>query len=270
MATDGMMIFVLLLCAAALGSFANVLVYRLPLQMMRGEAGVDVDVKAFNIAVPASHCPSCQTPLKWWQNIPLMSFCLLRGHCAYCHASIGWRYFWVELGTVLLAALCLWHFGVSAMALAAFGFAYVLWVLSWIDVQHRLLPDVLTLGLLWGGLLLKAWFAPWMLVDAVLGAVFGYLLLWLPYVLYLKWRGVVGLGLGDCKLLAAVGAWLGWAQVPSVALWASMLGLLYGVLHFLWRRPLGERLGAVQIPFGPFISVASVLVALWSSLAIGA
>lgn len=267
-AGDAFIVLIALLCAAALGSFANVLVYRLPLQIL-SEQGAQTQGAAFNIAVPASHCPACQTPLKWWQNVPLVSFVLLRGRCAFCYAAIPWRYFWIELGVVLWAALCLWRFGVGGMALAAFAFGYMLWVLSWIDAQHRLLPDVLTLGLLWSGLLLKAWFAPWTLADALFGAVLGYALLWLPYIAYLKWRGVVGLGLGDCKLLAAVGACLGWASVPSIVLWASLLGLIYGVLHFVGQRQNAGYLGAVQIPFGPFISTATVLIMLWPSLVIG-
>lgn len=267
-AGDAFITLMALLCAAALGSFANVLVYRLPLQILSDTDG-QTHGSVFNIAVPASHCPACQTPLKWWQNVPLVSFVLLRGRCAFCHAAIPWCYFWIELGTVLWAMLCLWRFGVGGMALAAFGFGYVLWVLSWIDARHYVLPDVLTLGLLWSGLLLKAWFAPWTLADAVFGAVLGYALLWLPYAVYLKWRGVVGLGLGDCKLLAAVGACLGWMPVPSVALWASILGLIYGGLLFVGRRHNTERLGAVQIPFDPFIAAASVLVVLWPSLVIG-
>lgn len=260
---DVIIIVFVILCAAVLGSFANVLVYRLPLQILKPDHQSN---GSFNIAVPSSHCPSCQTPLKWWHNIPLLSFILLRGRCAFCQAAIGWRYFWIELGTVALAVACMWLFGVSTMALAAFAFVYILWVLSWIDAQHGLLPDVLTLGLLISGLLLKVWFTPWALLDAVFGAALGYALLWLPYMFYLKWRGVVGLGLGDCKLLAAVGAWLGWAFIPMVALVASVLGLSYGVLLFVRSRSesmLG--LGAVQIPFGPFIAIASVVVALGSS-----
>ena len=258
----GFNLFFVLLCAASFGSFANVLIYRLP-RMLFGEK---THQAVFNIAVPASFCPHCQRTLKWWHNIPLLSFILLRGRCAFCQAAIGWRYVWIELGTVALAVACIWLFGVSTMALAAFAFVYILWVLSWIDAQHRLLPDVLTLGLLVSGLLLKVWFTPWALLDAVFGAALGYALLWLPYMFYLKWRGVVGLGLGDCKLLAAVGAWLGWAFIPMVALVASVLGLSYGVLLFVRSRSESMvGFGAVQIPFGPFIAIASVVVALGSS-----
>lgn len=256
-----------LLCATAFGSFANVLVYRLPLQILRSEAALQETDSTFNIAVPASHCPSCQTPLKWRHNIPLLSFVFLKGRCAFCHAVIPARYFWIELGTIALAYACLWLWGVNAAALMVFAVLYVLWVLIWIDALYRLLPDVLTLGLLWAGLLVRASLAPASLADAVLGAALGYVLLWLPYAVYLQWRGEVGLGLGDAKLLAAIGAWLGVLVVPYVLLLGSVLGLIYGVAQFACRRlRAGERqrLGGVQIAFGPFIIVAAIAVALWN------
>lgn len=268
---DGFAWFWLLLCAAALGSFANVLVYRLPLQIVRVFDEVDLTKGGVNIAVPASYCPSCHTSLKWWQNIPLMSFILLKGHCAFCHAPIPRRYFWIELGTVLIAIVCLLLFGVGVKALTLFILLYGLWVLSWIDALYQLLPDVLTLGLLWVGLLLRAWFASMSLGDAVWGAALGYVLLYLPHVLYLKWRGEVGLGLGDAKLLAAVGAWLGLTHVPMVLLLACVAGLVYGCVRFLGRAHATYctesqdlvDLRRVRIPFGPFISMAATLIALW-------
>ena len=265
MAADWLSYFLLLLCAAALGSFANVLVYRLPLQILHEHTD---GREPFNIAVPASHCPSCQTPLRWWHNVPLVSFILLKGRCAFCHASIPRRYFWIELGAVLIAAVCLSLLGIGVKALALFVFLYGLWVLSWIDALHQLLPDVLTLGLLWMGLLLRAWLAPMSLGDAVWGAALGYVLLYLPHVLYLKWRGEVGLGLGDAKLLAAVGAWLGLLHVPTVLLLACVAGLIYGGAHFLGRARATQKvdvqdLRRVRIPFGPFISMAAASIALW-------
>ena len=268
---DGFAWFWLLLCAAALGSFANVLVYRLPMQIVRAFDEVDSSKGAFKIAVPASHCPSCHTPLKWWQNVPLMSFMLLKGRCAFCHVPIPRRYFWIELGTVWIAIACLSLFGVGVKALALFVLLYALWVLSWIDALYQLLPDVLTLGLLWAGLLLRAWFAPMSLGDAVWGAALGYVLLYLPHVLYLKWRGEVGLGLGDAKLLAAVGAWLGLVHVPTVLLLACVAGLMYGGVRFLGYARATHRvevqdlvdLRRVRIPFGPFISMATAFIVLW-------
>lgn len=265
MAANWLSYFLLLLCAAALGSFANVLVYRLPLQILHEHTD---GREPFNIAVPASHCPSCQTPLRWWHNVPLMSFILLKGRCAFCHASIPRRYFWIELGTVLIAVVCLSLLGIGIKALALFVFLYGLWVLSWIDALHQLLPDVLTLGLLWMGLLLRAWLAPVSLGDAVWGAALGYVLLYLPHALYLKWRGEVGLGLGDAKLLAAVGAWLGLLHVPTVLLLACVAGLIYGAAHFLGRARAThgvdvQDLRRVRIPFGPFISMAAASIALW-------
>lgn len=249
-----------LLCAAALGSFATVLVHRLPIQIVHAD---DESRATFNIAVPGSHCPSCQTPLRWWQNMPLLGFILLRGRCAFCQTPIPRRYFWIELGVVVLAWACWLIFGLNGTAVAAFTVVYLLWVLSWIDALHGLLPDVLTLGLLWMGLLARAWFAPFSLVDGVLGAALGYVLLWLPYVLYLHWRGIAGLGLGDAKLLAGLGAWLGLLYVPYVLLLSSVLGLLYGGARWILRADASDRLGALRMAFGPFISVAALVVALW-------
>ena len=249
--------FVLL--AAILGSFANVLVYRLPLQIFQDERDSDTS-ETLNIAWPSSHCPSCKTPLKWWHNIPLLSYMALRGRCAFCGVHIPSRYFWIELGSVLIAVICLWLYGVGWMAVAAFGFAYLLWVMIWIDAIYQLLPDVLTLGLLWLGLILRAYWMPSTLADAVFGAVLGYILLWLPYVIYLQWRGYAGLGLGDAKLLAAIGVWLGVVDVPYVLLLASVLGLLYGVGSWAKNHHSSTRLGQMRMAFGPFIALAAIIV----------
>ena len=249
------------LCAAAFGSFANVLIYRLPL-MLLGESGQNTsgDKKAFNLAVPASFCPQCQHAIQWWHNIPLLSFIGLRGRCAYCHQPIPMRYFWVESGTVLWALLSVWMFGLTWQALSSFVFFYLLWVASWIDALHFLLPDVLNYALFGIGLMVAMAFAhngvAAALMDALSGAALGYVMLWIPYFAYLKWRGLEGLGLGDCKLLAAIGCWQGMVAVPNVLLFACALALMFGLLvAFLRQHPVRT----LKIPFGPFISAGSVI-----------
>ena len=254
-------LFWVLVCAAAFGSFANVLIYRLPL-MIFGAVGQNdsSDQKVFNIAFPASFCPQCRQAIKWWHNIPLLSFLYLRRRCAYCHAQIPMRYFWVELGTVLLAFLSVYWLGFTWQALASFVFLYLLWVASWIDALHFLLPDVLNFILLGAGLIVAMVFAHHRvgdaLVDALMGASLGYAIFWVPYFAYLKWRKIEGLGLGDCKLLAAIGCWQGMAAVPNVLLFACALALMFGVLVALLRQ---QSVRTLKIPFGPFISAGALI-----------
>lgn len=245
--------------AAVLGSFANVLIHRLPLMVMRelGEAAVDnesagVDA-VFNIASPASHCPACYSPLRWWHNVPLLSFVLLRGRCGFCRERIPSRYVWVELGTVALGLYCASKFGFNVLALSWFAFLYVLWVAAWIDAAHFLLPDALTLSLLWMGLILKVFFNPAALPDAILGAAMAYGMLRIIYEVYFALTGKHGMGMGDMKLLAAIGAWLGLVNVPQVVLVSCAVALLFA-LYARWR------FRAVMIPFGPFLAVGAAVV----------
>ncbi|MBS1174913.1 MAG: pppA [Burkholderiaceae bacterium] len=254
-----MNMFWVVLCAAAFGSFANVLIYRLP-RMLLGEENSSRDKNTFNIAVPASFCPQCQHAIQWWLNIPLLSFIYLRGQCAYCHQPIPMRYFLVELGTVLWALLSVFWFGLTWQALSSFVFFYVLWVASWIDALYFLLPDVLNYVLLGIGLVVAMAFAHngvgAALVDALSGAALGYVILWIPYFAYLKWRGLEGLGLGDCKLLASIGCWQGMVAVPNVLLFACVLALIFGVLVAFLRH---HSVRTLKIPFGPFISAGAVI-----------
>lgn len=250
-----MMLFVwmlVLVLAAVFGSFANVLVYRLPFIVLKDE-GNDERELMFNLACPASHCPACETPLRWWHNIPLVSYIALGGRCGFCGALIPRRYFWIELGSVIIGLYCYSQFGWSVHALMWFVFLYLLWVMSWIDVAHFLLPDVLTLLLLWLALLWKALVMPEQLVDAVLGAALGYVLLRVVYEVHHYFTGRQGMGMGDMKLMAAIGAWLGLLQVPNVLLVACAGALLYAACARL-------RFQAVMIPFGPFLAFGAVFV----------
>ncbi len=267
----GLYVFFGLLLAGAMGSFANVLIYRLPIMIVANDKQADEKLagdlpmassnQTFNIATPASFCPHCHAPLKWWQNIPLISYVVLRGRCAECRATIPLRYLWVELGCVLLALLCIWVDGVSVRSVVGFVFLYLLWVLSWIDALHYLLPDALTLSLLLLGFVLRVALSPFAWFDAVtegaLGALLGYMILWLPYALYLRWRGIAGLGLGDCKLMAGIGVWLGVVNIPTVLMLACA-GALVCALVWAWRAQCSAR--NLKIPFGPFLAAGAALM----------
>lgn len=251
-----------LLLGLVLGSFANVVIYRLP-RMLEQAWAQPQDRYAgptLNLAVPGSHCPDCGTALHWQHNIPLLGFALLRGRCAHCRQAISWRYPLIEALSALLAGWCLWRHGLSAPALAWTGFSLTLLTLAAIDWDTTLLPDALTQPLTWSGLIVAAlgWSGQ-SLTLALWGAVGGYLVLWTVASVFQLLTGKVGMGQGDFKLLAALGAWLGpWAGL-SLILIASLSGLLVGLLL---RQRGGLREG-LYLPFGPFL----VLAGLWVMMA---
>lgn len=244
--------FFALLMAVILGSFGNVLIHRLP-RMILSEAD-DLVEALLNLSRPASHCPQCLTPLHWWQNVPLVSFILLRGRCGECQADIPWRYFIVEFGSLLIGALSLYYWGWSWTGLFYFLFLYALWIISWIDAMHYLLPDLITLPLLALGLLYHFCLSPSaQLYDAILASVLGYALLRLVYHTHYTLTKREGLGFGDMKLFAAIGAWLGLMVLPTVLLTACLLALVWALVAraFRSRSPL--------IPLGPFLSLGAVI-----------
>ena len=254
----GKLIFVGLL-GLVLGSFINVVIYRLPIMLDRhwredqGEEFTD----RFDLALPASSCPHCHHALRWFENIPLLSFLLQAGRCRYCAAKIHWRYPVVELSGGILALLAFATFPEPLRAIFALGLLLGLLALFWIDLEHHLLPDVLTLGLLWVGLIANttAW-AHIPIREAVIGAAAGYVSLWIIREIFARLTGKDGMGLGDVKLLAALGAWLGWQALPMLVLSASMLTLIVGGTMLL----LGKSRLETQIPFGPALAVAGVLM----------
>jgi leader peptidase (prepilin peptidase)/N-methyltransferase len=207
----------------------------------------------YNLAVPRSACPACGHTLRAHENIPILSYVLQRGRCTACGARFGWRYPLLELATALCATLSLWAFGPTVAALAAFGFCAATLAMSAIDLDTRLLPDSLTLPLLWAGLLLNLQPAFATLDQAVIGAVAGYLSLWLVHWIFRLVRGRDGMGYGDFKLLAAIGAWLGWVALPQVLLLASVTGAIAGLTAAWTRRMRLEE----PLPFGPFLSGAA-------------
>jgi len=245
------------------GSFVNVVVHRLPVMMQRawqreiadatGNAAAAPDdgyPLRYDLCRPRSACPHCGHVLRAWENIPLVSYLLLRGRCRQCSRPIGARYPLVELAGGLLAAGSLAAFGMTGTALAAFGLCAALLAMSAIDMRTGYLPDSMTLPLLWAGLALNLGGTFASLRSAVIGAMAGYLFLWSIYWLF-KWlRGIEGIGFGDLKLLAALGAWLGWAALPQVVLFAAVTGALVGLVA-TWR---GRMRFEEPIPFGPFLA----------------
>ena len=258
----------LLLLGLLVGSFLNVVIYRLPLIMEARwrrdccellEIEKEREEASLGLATPNSHCPHCKAPIRPWQNIPVVSYLLLRGKCANCGAGISPRYPIIEAVTGALTLTLAWYFPLSPALLGAALLTWALVALTMIDIDHQLLPDDITLPLLWLGLLFNLWgvFTP--LQDAVIGAVAGYLSLWSVYWLFKILTGKEGMGYGDFKLLAALGAWLGWQMLPLIVLLSSLVGAVCGVALMLVKR----RGRDIPIPFGPYLAAAGWISLLW-------
>ncbi|CAB3777572.1 prepilin peptidase [Pararobbsia alpina] len=218
-------------------------------------AGKAKGAETYNLMHPGSHCDACGHRLRVWENIPVLSYLLLRGRCGSCHTRISIRYPLLELASGLLAALAWWRFGPGFAAIAAFGFAAVALTLSCIDWETGLLPDAITLPFLWAGLLINLDPSFATLGDAVIGAAAGYVFLWCVYWGFWWWRGVEGIGHGDLKLFAALGAWLGWTGLVQVLVLASAAGALVGLAMLATRRMKRDE----PLPFGPFLAVAGCI-----------
>ena len=259
---------VALVVGLCVGSFLNVVVHRLPKMMerdwraqcaeLRDEPPPSEDPPAYNLAVPRSACPDCGHPIGALENIPIVSYLLQRGACKACRKPISVRYPLVEALGGLLAAYAIWRFGLTWKGGAACVFLWMLIALTFIDFDTQLLPDNLTLPLLWAGLVANVFGLFVSLQDAVLGAIAGYLALWIVYWLFRLIRGKEGMGYGDFKLLAALGAWLGWQMVLPVVLGASVIGATVGI-----AMKIGGALREGRyVPFGPFLAGAGVVVML--------
>jgi leader peptidase (prepilin peptidase)/N-methyltransferase len=259
---------ILAVCAAALlglavGSWLTTVVQRLPRIMeydwdsqcreLRGESAAPGP--APSLFGPACHCPSCQAPIVGLRRIPVLGWLLLRGRCGDCRAPIGWRYPAMEILTAILFAACAWRFGPTPVALCAMGLAAALLTLAWIDMETGLLPDIITLPLLWAGLLVNVAHALTSPTLAILGAAAGYGFLWALFHAFRLITGREGMGHGDFKLLAALGAWLGLAALPWVLLAASLAGVTVGFTLIVLRR---ARRGQPQ-PFGPYLALAGIV-----------
>lgn len=257
-----------------IGSFLNVVVYRMPIMMQRetdNYIAAERDeplphTQSYNLIVPRSACTSCGHRLSALENIPVLSWIFLRGRCRHCGASISARYPLVEAFTALLSAWVVWRIGSGFDGIAALLLVWSLVAMSFIDFDTQMLPDDLTLPLVWLGLLVNliGGFVP--LQDAVIGAAAGYLTLWLVYWVFRFVTGKEGIGYGDFKLLAALGAWLGWMMLPLIVLLSSLVGAVVGVTLILLRRH--QR--GVPIPFGPFLAFAGLIALLYGPVIVDA
>jgi leader peptidase (prepilin peptidase)/N-methyltransferase len=252
-----------------LGSFLNVVIVRLPVMLMqhwRQEARdalalPEEEVARYNLCTPRSQCPSCRQTIAWHDNLPLIGWFKRRGRCAHCRARISVQYPLIELMAGLLMASVIIVHGATWAALAWSGLCLALLVLAVIDLRTQLLPDIITLPLLWAGLLYQLFFQPYMLENAVIGAMAGYVLLWSFYWLF-KWlTKKEGMGYGDFKLLAALGAWLGWTMLPMLLMLSAGLGAVIGVLLQLSL----PRLRGMPLPFGPFLALAGWVAVLFGA-----
>jgi len=249
------------------GSFLNVVIHRLPRMMERewreqcstmdGEGTPPAE--PYNLVVPRSACPSCGHMISAWENVPLISWLILRGRCSHCKTPISPRYPIVEVLTGIISGYVAWHFGFGPTALAALLFTWTLIALTFIDFDTQLLPDSITQPLIWLGLLLNlnGFFTG--LDSALVGAVAGYLTLWSVYWLFKLVTKKEGMGYGDFKLLAAIGAWLGWQMLPLVILLSSLVGAVVGISLILFAGH-GRQ---IPIPFGPYLAGGGLIALLW-------
>ncbi|MQA37455.1 prepilin peptidase [Rugamonas aquatica] len=250
------------------GSFLNVVIHRLPKMMQREsdnycavEAGKDEPhTDRYNLVVPRSACPHCNHQIGALENIPVVSYLVLRGKCSSCKAPISPRYPAIELLTGALSVAVVWHYGSGWQGLGGLFLLYSLIAMTFIDADTQLLPDDLTYPLIWAGLLLNINHTYVSLQDAVIGAAAGYLALWSVYWAYKLVRGREGMGYGDFKLLAALGAWMGWAMLPAIVLMSSLVGSVVGIVLMIVNRKGLEY----QIPFGPYLAAAGLIAFLYS------
>ena len=271
---------VVLILSLLIGSFLNVVILRYPIMLFRSWLIDSKDLReslpehsafnnlesAYTLSKPASHCPRCQSPVKAWQNIPILSYLLLKGKCSGCaehgkESKISLRYPLVELATGLLSLALLIKFPFSIQLAAMLVFTWSLIAMSMIDIDHQILPDTMTLSLMWLGLLLNIDHTFVDLQSAVIGAMAGYLSLWSVYWLFKLATGKDGMGFGDFKLLAALGAWFGWQFLPMIILLSSLVGAVVGIAGIM----ILGRDKNIPIPFGPYLAAAGWIAAMWGN-----
>jgi len=252
-----------------IGSFLNVVIYRTPIVLMRnwqrdcheltGQPESTATREHFNLVTPRSRCTHCGHAITALENIPVISYLWLRGRCSACRKPISFRYPFVELLSAALAAVTAWHFGFSTAGISAVILTWMLVALAFIDIDHQLLPDVMVLPFLWIGLLLNLFNVFTSLSDAVIGAVAGYLSLWIVFHTFKLITGKEGMGYGDFKLFALFGAWLGWQSLPLIILLSSLVGAIIGIGLIVFRG----RDRAQPLPFGPYLALAGWVALLW-------
>ncbi len=251
------------------GSFLNVVIYRLPVMMNRSWRKDCLEFlqlppdqennEPFNLSVPLSRCPQCASPIKPWQNIPVFSYLLLRGKCANCKHPISLRYPVIEAFTAITSIIVAWHFAYTPQAGFALLLTWALIALTFIDIDSQLLPDSITLPLLWLGLLLSLFGIFTDTHTSIIGAIAGYMILWSVYQLFKLLTGKEGMGYGDFKLLAVFGAWLGWQTLPMIIILSSLVGAVIGIGMIIFVK----RDHATPIPFGPYLAAAGWIALLW-------
>ncbi|MDC9728302.1 MAG: A24 family peptidase [Methyloprofundus sp.] len=251
------------------GSFLNVLIYRLPVMMQRGwkqecQEFLELPItepspKVFNLCLPASHCPNCDAGIKSYQNIPVFSYLFLKGKCAACQQKISLRYPFVEALTGVASAVVAYQMGGGLETLFALFLTWTLIALSGIDIDHQLLPDNITLPVLWLGLLLNLFGIYTDITSSLIGAMAGYLSLWSIYQLFKLVTGKEGMGYGDFKLLALLGAWLGWQYLVIIVLLSSLVGAIIGISMMI----ILGRDKNIPIPFGPYLAIAGWIALIW-------
>ena len=250
------------------GSFLNVFIYRYPKLLKYQwtaqskqwlEISPESETTPPGIISPPSHCGNCKSPVRAWQNIPVISYLLLRGKCATCKTSIGLRYPLVELLTGIMSGYVIYHFGWSSQASAGLLLTWVLVALTFIDFDHQLLPDDIVLPTMWLGLslsLIPVFTTP---TNSIVGAIFGYLCLWIVFQVFKLVTGKEGMGHGDFKLLALLGAWFGWSLLPQILLISTIVGSIVGITLIVTKKLNRET----TIPFGPYIAVAGWIAMIW-------
>lgn len=264
-------IFLLLVAIFSLlvGSFLNVVIYRLP-HMMKHAWGLEcreylglkpqaIDADCLNLCLPLSHCTHCKNSLKPWHNIPVISYLILKGKCAYCHARISIQYPLVEMICCLASVYVAWRFGVSWQTVGGLIFTWIAISLTFIDLEHHLLPDQLTLLLVWIGLMLSIFSVFTDSHNAIIGAILGYLIFAAVQWFFHFATGKVGMGQGDFKFLAGLGALLGWQQVPLIILLSSIIGLIFGITQLAIKH----QFKSVPLPFGPYLAIAGWISLIW-------
>lgn len=258
------------LLGLVVGSFLNVVIYRLPKMMLTAwrqeccefmelNEGGKVEDEKYNLIFPFSSCPQCQHKIRPWENIPVISYLLLNGKCSSCRARISIRYPAIELLSGILSLVIAWHFGLGLQLIPALLLTWALIALSFIDIDHQLLPDDITLPFLWLGLLISLFT---IFIDAkasLVGAMAGYMVLWLVYISFKIVTGKEGMGHGDFKLLALLGAWLGWQALPLIIILSSFCGAIIGISMIVF----GGHDRKQAIPFGPYLAMAGWIALVW-------
>jgi leader peptidase (prepilin peptidase) / N-methyltransferase len=253
-----------------IGSFLNVVIYRLPRMMeqswneeCRLYLGLkpQQDPEKLNLSVPLSHCPRCKEPIRPWHNIPLLSYLFLRGKCAHCKTHISGRYPLVEFLTCITSLFFAYKFGFTWQCLAVLIFTWYCICLTFIDIDTHLLPDQLTLSLLWIGLFISIYHIFCDSQSAILGAMGGYLIFAFIQLTFEFFTGKTGMGQGDFKFLAAIGAFLGWQMLPLIILLSSISGVIIGLTHMALKRDFTS----VPLPFGPYLAIAAWFALIWGS-----